>query len=117
MSDIEIAPVHRRLDDRIRAHALIRILALDHYRLMRMRLKAGGISASPCRSLENPSKIRRLEGRIGGRVIIALSRTEKDQREPLDALNLPKPIRKGRSPGCGVKNAFLALMESIAKPI
>jgi transposase len=39
-SDIEIAPVHHRLPDRIRAHALICFLALTLYRVMRMRLKA-----------------------------------------------------------------------------
>src|SRR5512139_2207965 len=46
-SDIEIAPVHHRLPDRIRAHALICFLALVLYRVMRMRLKAKGHAASP----------------------------------------------------------------------
>ena len=46
-SDIEIAPVHHRLPDRIRAHALICFLALVLHRVMRMRLKARGHSASP----------------------------------------------------------------------
>ena len=41
-SDIEIAPVHHWLNDRIRAQALIRFLALVHYRVMRMRPKAVG---------------------------------------------------------------------------
>ena len=45
-SDIEIAPVHHRLPDRIRAHALICFLALVLYRVMRMRLKAEEHSAS-----------------------------------------------------------------------
>jgi transposase len=36
-SDIEITPVHHRLPDRIRAHALICFLALTLYRVMRMR--------------------------------------------------------------------------------
>ena len=46
-SDIEIAPVHHRLPDRIRAPALICFLALVPNRVMRMRLKAKGHSASP----------------------------------------------------------------------
>ncbi|PYF08225.1 DDE family transposase [Rhodobacter viridis] len=46
-SDIEIAPVHHRLPDRIRAHALICFLALVLYRVVRMRLKAKGHAASP----------------------------------------------------------------------
>lgn len=45
-SDLEIAPVHHRLPVRIRAHALICFLALVLYRVMRMRLKAKGSSAS-----------------------------------------------------------------------
>lgn len=39
-STLEIAPVHHRLPDRIRAHALICFLALLVYRVLRMRLKA-----------------------------------------------------------------------------
>ncbi len=46
-SDIEIAPVHHRLPDRIRAHALICFLALVLYRVMRMRLKAKGPPGEP----------------------------------------------------------------------
>ena len=42
-SDIEIAPVHHRLPDRIRAHALICFLALVLYRVMRMRQKLKNI--------------------------------------------------------------------------
>lgn len=52
-SDIEIAPVHHRLPDRIRAHAMICFLALTLYRVIRMRLKAKGHSASPPSSTAN----------------------------------------------------------------
>ena len=51
-SDIEIAPVRHRLPDRIRAHAPICYLALVLYRVMRMKLKAKGHSASPRTALE-----------------------------------------------------------------
>jgi hypothetical protein len=37
---LDIAPVHHRLPDRIRAHALICFLALVVYRVLRMRLRA-----------------------------------------------------------------------------
>ena len=57
-SDIEIAPVHHRLPDRIRAHALICFLALTLYRVMRMRLKAKGHSASPKTALEILAKVQ-----------------------------------------------------------
>ena len=46
-SDIEIAPVHHRLPERIRAHALICFLALLLHRVMRMRLKASASPLSP----------------------------------------------------------------------
>ena len=46
-SDIEIAPVHHRLPDRIRAHAMLCFLALVLHRVMRMRLRARGHPASP----------------------------------------------------------------------
>ena len=57
-SDIEIAPVHHRLPDRIRAHALICFLALVLWRVMRMRLKAKGHSASPRAALPSSSANR-----------------------------------------------------------
>ncbi|MCJ8336560.1 MAG: IS1634 family transposase, partial [Epibacterium sp.] len=57
-SDIEIAPVHHRLPDRIRAHALICFLALVLYRVMRMRLKAKGHGASPRTALDLLARIQ-----------------------------------------------------------
>ena len=91
-SDIEIAPVYHWLNDRIRAHALICFLALVLYRVMRMRLKAGGIRTSPCRALKKLSKIRMIEARIGGRVLDAPTKTDKDQRDLFEKLKLPKPV-------------------------
>ena len=64
-SDIEIAPVHHRLPDRIRAHALIRFLALMLYRVMRMRLKAKGCSASPRTALDRLARIRKHTAHAG----------------------------------------------------
>ena len=91
-SDIEIAPVCRWLNDRIRAHALIRFLALVLCRVMRLRLKAGVLRARPCRALGKLSKIRMIEGRIGERVLDALAKADKDQRDLFDKLNLPRPV-------------------------
>ena len=90
-SDIEIAPVYHWLNDRIRAHALIRFLALVQCRVMRMRLKAGWRRASPCRALEKLSKIRMIVARIGDRNLDAPTKTDKDQRDLFEKLNLPKP--------------------------
>lgn len=90
-SDIEIAPVHHRLPDRIRAHALICFLALVLYRVMRMRLKARGHSASPRTALDLLARIQRHQARIGERTLGGLSTTTPEQLELFDTLNLPKP--------------------------
>ena len=90
-SDIEIAPVHHRLPDRIRAHALICFLALVLYRVIRMRLKAKGHGASPRTALDLLARIQRHQAKVGERSVEGLSTTTPQQLELLDALNLPKP--------------------------
>ncbi|MCE6967500.1 IS1634 family transposase, partial [Cereibacter sphaeroides] len=91
-SDIEIAPVHHRLPERIRAHALICFLALVLYRVMRMRLKAKGHTASPRTALDMLARIQRHRARIGERTVNGLSVTTPQQMELFDTLNLPKPV-------------------------
>ncbi|MDZ7709558.1 MAG: IS1634 family transposase [Roseovarius sp.] len=91
-SDIEIAPVHHRLPDRIRAHALICFLALVLYRVMRMRLKAKGFDASPRTALDLLARIQRHQANIGARSVEGLSTTTPQQLELFDTLNLPKPV-------------------------
>jgi transposase len=90
-SDIEIAPVHHRLPDRIRAHALICFLALVLYRVMRMRLKAKDHVASPRTALDLLARIQRHQARIGERTVGGLSTTTPEQLELFDTLSLPKP--------------------------
>jgi hypothetical protein len=90
-SDIEIAPVHHRLPDRIRAHALICFLALVLYRVMRMRLKAKGHSASPRAALDLLTRIQKHTAHIGNRTFNGTSKTTPEQLELFDALSLPKP--------------------------
>ena len=90
-SDIEIAPVHHRLPDRIRAHALICFLALVLYRVMRMRLKAGEHSASPCTTLDILSRIQKHTAHIGDHTFNTTSKTTQEQLDLFDALNLPRP--------------------------
>ena len=90
-SDIEIAPVHHRLPDRIRAHAMICFLALVLYRVMRMRLKAKGHSASPRTALNLLERIQRHTTRIGERNLEGLSTITPEQLELFDTLDLPKP--------------------------
>lgn len=90
-SDIEIAPVHHRLPDRIRAHALICFLALVLYRVMRMRLKAKGHAASPRSALSLLARIQKHTAHAGTRSFHGLSKTTPEQLDLFDALNLPKP--------------------------
>ena len=90
-SDIEIAPVHHRLPDRIRAHALICFLALVLYRVMRMRLKANGHDASPRTALDLLARIQKHTAHIGERTFNGTSKTTPEQLDLFDALSLPRP--------------------------
>ncbi|WP_209426834.1 IS1634 family transposase [Pararhodobacter sp. SW119] len=90
-SDIEIAPVHHRLPERIRAHALICFLALVLWRVMRMRMKVKGHSASPRTALDMLARIQMHRARIGQSMVDGLSTTTPEQLELFDTLNLPKP--------------------------
>ncbi|WP_209428255.1 IS1634 family transposase [Pararhodobacter sp. SW119] len=90
-SDIEIAPVHHRLPDRIRAHALICFLALVLYRVMRMRLKARGNATSPRRALDLLATLHQHVTRIGPTTTTGLTRQQPEQLELFDALGLKKP--------------------------
>jgi transposase len=90
-SDIEIAPVHHRLPDRIRAHALICFLALVLWRVMRMRLKAMGHSARPRTALDLLARIQKHTAHIGTRTFNGASTTTSEQLDLFDALSLPKP--------------------------
>lgn len=91
-SDIDIAPVHHRLPDRIRAHALICFLALVLWRVLRMRLKAKGHGASPRTALDLLARIQKHQAHIGPRTFTGISRTQPEQLDLFDALNLPKPV-------------------------
>jgi len=90
-SDIEIAPVHHRLPDRIRAHAMICFLALVLYRVMRMRLKAKGHSASPRTALDLLERIQQHVARIGPTTKTTLTRQQPEQLDLFEALDLKTP--------------------------
>jgi len=90
-SDIEIAPVHHRLPDRIRAHALICFMALTLYRVMRMRLKAQRHGASPRTALDLLARIQKHTAHIGGRTFNGTSKTTQEQLDLFEAMGLKKP--------------------------
>ncbi len=91
-SDIEIAPVHHRLPDRIRAHALICFLALTLYRVMRMRLKTKGHAASPKAALELLAKVQRHNAKIADRTVAGISAPTPSQLDLFEALNVPQIV-------------------------
>jgi transposase len=90
-SDIEIAPVHHRLPDRIRAHALICFMALTLYRVMRMRLKAQRHTASPRAALDLLARIQKHTAHIGNRTFNGTSKTTQEQLDLFEAMGLKKP--------------------------
>lgn len=75
----------------IRAHAMICFLALVLYRVMRMRLKAKGHSASPRSALSLLARIQKHTTHAGTRSFHGLSKTTPEQLNLFDAMNLPKP--------------------------
>lgn len=90
-SDIEIAPVHRRLPERIRAHALICFLALVLYRVMRERLRASNHPLSPRRAMALLRQIQKHHVVIDHKSIIGTGRVAPDQRDLFRALKLDAP--------------------------
>lgn len=90
-SDIEIAPVHHRLPERIRAHALICFLALVLHRVMRMRLQAAGSKFSPHRALALLRQIQRHSVCVNGRPASGVGRLQPQQLEIFQALDITPP--------------------------
>lgn len=90
-SDLEIAPVYHRRPERIRAHALICFLALVLYRVMRLRLKASGSTASPKTALQLLSRIQQHRALVGAKTYSGISRTTPEQLELFAALQVPIP--------------------------
>ena len=92
--DIDIAPVHHRLPERIRAHALICFLALVLYRVMRQRLRASGSRVSPRRALSVLRQIQQHRVDINHQSITGMSRLHPEQRDLFKALQLSAPTEK-----------------------
>ena len=70
---------------------MICFLALVLYRVMRMRLKAGGHSASPRTALDLLARIQKHTAHIGTKSFHGTSKTTPEQLDLFAALNLPKP--------------------------
>ncbi len=90
-SELLIAPVHHRLEKRIRAHALICFLALLMHRVLRKQLKANGSALSPNTALRLLSTIQRHHVRIESKDYVGTTRINPQQQELLAQLNIPQP--------------------------
>jgi transposase len=89
-SEIEIGPVHHRLPDRIRIHAMIRFIALMIQRVMCARLKAHPVDdvISPERALWCLRRIQTHRVILdGSKTIAGLSSISQEQTEMLESFS------------------------------
>lgn len=93
-SEIEIAPVHHRLPQRIRAHAMLCFIALIVYRVMRQRLHLAKSELSPEKALAQLRRIQRHSVRINACApICGISTVNELQSKVFVALKLKKPTQ------------------------
>ena len=91
-SQIEIAPVHHRLPDRIRAHTFICFLALVIQRVMRYRIKANGYPLSPEELLYRLRAVQHHRVRLStGKQLAGVTTIRPEQQELFDAIGVEKP--------------------------
>lgn len=90
-SELLIAPVHHRLEARIRAHALICFLALLLHRVMRQRLKQNQATQSPTAALRLLEQIQHHQVTLEGKAFQGISRQSPEQRELFDLLRIDQP--------------------------
>ena len=94
-SQLEIAPVHHRLPERIRAHTLICFLALVLQRLLRHRLQQRQSSLSPAKALEQLKAIQYHRVQLAnGRWLCNISCLSPVLRDLLQAIQVEVPTRK-----------------------
>ena len=93
-SETLIAPVYHRLPRRIRAHALVCLIALIIYRVMRQRLKLAKNELSPESALAQLRRIQKHSVTINNAAPISgISTINTQQADLLAALNLKKPTQ------------------------
>ena len=91
-STIEIGPVHHRLADRIRAHALICFTALILMRVMRQRLKTVQSEYSPERVMEQLARIQHHRVELAdSETLSGIGVASEEQQAILQALGMSKP--------------------------
>ncbi len=90
-SEIDIAPVHHRLPQRIRAHAMLCFIVLILHRVMRHRLKRAKSELSPDQALAQLRRIQRHSVSINRAApVTGVSTIHPHQTSVLAALNVKK---------------------------
>ena len=93
---LEIAPVHHRLPDRIRAHTFICFLALVIHRLLRHRLYAAHSELSPEKLLYRLKGVQQHRVHLAtGKTISGITTLGIDQRSLFELAGVDPPTRKG----------------------
>ncbi|MEO8011364.1 MAG: IS1634 family transposase [Dokdonella sp.] len=90
-NDIDIAPVHHRLPERIRAHALICFLALVLHRVTRQRLRESRSPLSPQRAFATLRQIQRHRVELDQKPFTGTSRITPEQADLFKALKISPP--------------------------
>lgn len=94
--DIDIAPVHHRLPERIRAHALICFLALVLHRILRSRMRTTGSTLSPTRALALLRQVQHIDLSINQQPAARTSTITPEQRDLFALMKLPAPTKNAR---------------------
>jgi len=93
-SQLEIAPVHHRRPDRIRAHTLICFLALVIQRVLRHRLRQSALELSPAMLLERLQAVQYHSVRlVTGQCISNLGHLTPPLRQLFNAIDVEIPTR------------------------
>lgn len=90
-SELLIAPMHHRLEPRIRAHALICFLALVLHRVMRKRLKQRGSPLSPASALRMLAQLQHHQVRVGDMTYAGIGRQSPEQRALFAKFDIKAP--------------------------
>ena len=98
-NELDIVPMHHRLPQRIKAHAMICFLALIMHRILRMRLKDKNSKLSPERALEMAGHIQWHEARLsGGKKIKGVSQLTPRQMDLFETIEVPAPMEQEVAP-------------------
>jgi transposase len=94
-SVLELAPVHHRLPDRIRAHTFVCFLALVIQRVMQFRLRKAASELSPETLLYRLKAIQRRQVKLAtGQVLVGITTMAAEQRSLFELIGVEPPTRK-----------------------